>query len=81
MDCFSLLGSHWYGGYQDWNQYWPLEQTSMNLSAFLANDSYAKRIGGVQERYFINSQGIGIRINDDVPHYISINQSNEIPIS
>ena len=77
MDCFSLLGSHWYGGYQDWNQYWPLEQTSMNLSAFLANDSYAKRIGGVQERYFINSQGIGIRINDDVPLYISINQSGD----
>ncbi|VDI22641.1 Hypothetical predicted protein [Mytilus galloprovincialis] len=77
LDCFDLDNAHWYGGYEDWNQFWPLEQTTMNLSAFVANDSYAKRIGGVQERYFINSQGIGINISSNVPLYIRINQTSD----
>lgn len=77
MDCFDLAGAHWYGGYEDWNQYWPLEQTSMNTNAFLANDSYQKLLGGVQERYFINTQGIGFNVSDDVPLFLSINKSSD----
>lgn len=76
-DCYELGNAHWYGGYQDLLQHWPLEGTTRNISAFITNDSYVNQIGGVQERYFISTNGIGIYVDPEIPLYISINESND----
>ena len=72
-DCYEVGDGHWYGGYEDWHQPWPFEQTSRNLSAFITNDSYQKGIGGVQERYFFSTKGVGIYVEDHVPLHLSFN--------
>ncbi|KAK3087194.1 hypothetical protein FSP39_002944 [Pinctada imbricata] len=75
QDCFEVGKAHWYGGYEDWYQYWPFEKTTRNLSAYITNDSYQKGIGGVQERYFFSTQGVVIYVEEDVPLYLSFNAS------
>lgn len=76
-DCWDIGEAHWYGGYEDYYQPWPLEKSSKNMSAFVPHDSYQKHLGGVQERYFISSKGVGVYIEDDVPLFVSINASND----
>ncbi|XP_062594222.1 myogenesis-regulating glycosidase-like [Saccostrea cucullata] len=76
-DCWDIGDAHWYGGFEDYYQPWPLEKMSRNMSAYIVDDSYQKKLGGVQERYFITSKGVGIYIEEDVPLYISINASND----
>ncbi|XP_069120474.1 myogenesis-regulating glycosidase-like isoform X2 [Argopecten irradians] len=76
-DCFDIGESHWYGGYEDFHQYWPLERTTRNTSAYTPTDTYMDEIGDVVDRYFISTEGIGIFIEKDVPLYISINESED----
>ncbi|KAK3583844.1 hypothetical protein CHS0354_022889 [Potamilus streckersoni] len=77
MDCYDLGGAHWYGGYEDRFQPWPLDGTSRPASAYVTMDSYINQIGGVQERYFFNSNGTGFFIPDEIPLYVSINESQD----
>ena len=72
-DCIDVTASHWYGGYADKFQYWPFEMNTRPFSAYTVNDSYVGEIGGVVDRYFVSSTGIGILIDDDVPLYFSLN--------
>lgn len=76
-DCWDIGEAHWYGGFEDYYQPWPLEKRSKNLTAFVPHDSYQKLLGGVQERFFISSKGVGVYIEDDVPLFISINAFND----
>ncbi|XP_067659628.1 myogenesis-regulating glycosidase-like [Haliotis asinina] len=78
-DCFSLSKAQWYGGFQHIQQPWPLNGMNLDLQPFVSTDifTHKKDIGGVVERYFISSNGVGIRIGNDVPLYVSINQSGD----
>lgn len=76
-DCWDIGDEHWYGGFEDYYQPWPFEKMSRNMSPFVTYDSYQKQLGGVQERYFITSKGVGIYIEENVPLFISINASND----
>ncbi|XP_045163953.2 myogenesis-regulating glycosidase-like [Mercenaria mercenaria] len=76
-DCFNVSSAHWYGGYADKIQNWPFQKNSRKLSAYLVNDSYVGEIGGVVERYFFSSSGVGIFIDHNVPLYFSLNQPDE----
>lgn len=75
-DCYDMSTVHWYGGFEDFHQHWPLENTVRNTTPFVAMDTYNDQIGQVQERYFVSTSGIGIFIEHGVPLYISINESN-----
>ena len=76
-DCFDIGSSHWYGGYQDTNQYWPFERNSLNQSDYLSHDGFYPGIGNVLERYFVSSTGIGIFVDNDVPLYFSLNRPKQ----
>ncbi|XP_046346310.1 myogenesis-regulating glycosidase-like [Haliotis rufescens] len=78
-DCFSLSAAQWYGGFQHVHQPWPLNAMNLDLQPFVSTDMFTHKsdIGGVIERYFINSNGVGIRISNDVPLYVSMNQSGD----
>ncbi|XP_064611379.1 myogenesis-regulating glycosidase-like [Liolophura sinensis] len=76
-DCVQMAKAHWYGGAEDWYQYWPLELWSRAESPYVAGDSYARDIGGVMERYFFNTNGFGIYIDKEVPLYVSINNTGD----
>ncbi|KAL4221111.1 hypothetical protein ACF0H5_019371 [Mactra antiquata] len=72
-DCINVSTAHWYGGYADKVQAWPFQRNNRSLSAYVVNDSYAGEIGGVAERYFLSSRGIGVIVDYDVPLYYSLN--------
>ncbi|OWF52060.1 uncharacterized family 31 glucosidase KIAA1161-like [Mizuhopecten yessoensis] len=76
-DCYDIGTSHWYGGYEDYHQYWPLERTTRNTSAYAPTDTFMDKIGDVVERYFISTDGVGIFIEKDVPLFISINETQD----
>ncbi|XP_045163189.2 myogenesis-regulating glycosidase-like [Mercenaria mercenaria] len=72
-DCFNVATAHWYGGYEDYHQYWPFDKNIMPLSPYVSNDAFKEGIGNVLERYFISSRGIGILLDNDIPLYFSLN--------
>ncbi|XP_013398193.1 myogenesis-regulating glycosidase [Lingula anatina] len=76
-DCYEMQGSHWYGGAQVYYQYWPIDSWSMDMAPYVAGDSYAGQYGGVIERYWLSSAGVGIFVNASVPLYVSINSSSD----
>lgn len=64
------LGVHWYGGPQYRYQYWPVENSQY------INFSYVSKEEGntaITERYWLNSNGIFIYIDEDVPLFIDQN--------
>lgn len=75
--CFKVSSAHWYGGYADKIQNWPFQKNSRKMSAYMVNDSYVGEIGGVVERYFFSSSGVGIFIDHDVPLFFSLNEPDD----
>ncbi|KAK7462564.1 hypothetical protein BaRGS_00038393 [Batillaria attramentaria] len=76
-DCYDLEHAHWYGGFQDYNQYWPLNRVQQKMAPYLAGDTWQQMYGDVMERLFVSSNGFGIYVDPDVPLYLSFNQSND----
>lgn len=76
-DCFNVSSSHWYGGYEDTNQYWPFERNTLNVSDYLSHDGFYPGIGNLLERYFVSSTGAGIFVNNNVPLYFSLNRPQQ----
>ncbi|XP_067659213.1 myogenesis-regulating glycosidase-like [Haliotis asinina] len=75
-DCVELSHGHWYGGFEDYHQYWPMNEIQQEMAPYVATDSYAGKYGGVLERYFISSAGLGIFIDSNIPLYLSFNEKN-----
>lgn len=75
-DCFDLSNAHWYGGGQTADPAWPLEKTSQEMAAFITGRIEKHKWGNVLKRYFINSKGAAIIIENSNPLYISVNESN-----
>lgn len=71
-DCINLETGrlHWYGGPQQFRQYWPVEK-----SRFVNYSYVSKEIDntGLAERYWLNSAGSFIYVDDVTPLYISQN--------
>lgn len=72
-DCYNLSTFNWYGGPQRYTQKWPIEKQILN-----GNDPYVVKKSdnfAVAERYWLNSKGTYIFIDDKVPLFID--QNNE----
>lgn len=76
-DCFdwSPEGGHWYGGGQTADGKWPLEKGKHKLSAFVTGKVSSHNWGNVLKRYFINSIGSAIIIDDKVPLYTALEET------
>ena len=76
-DVYELRGAHWYGAAQIFKQKWPIEKWDMKLMPFIAGNSFKdSEFGGVQERYFLSSNGVALFVNEHVPLFVGINGSN-----
>lgn len=79
--CYSLNGAFWYGGAELQYQRWPIQGTSLPMQPFVTNDIVPlnQSFGNVIDRYWFNSKGIGLRVDENVPLFVSFNNSrNEI---
>lgn len=71
-DCFDMSDAHWYGGGQTAESAWPLEKGSHFYQPFITGNIEMHEWGNVLKRYFINSKGMAIIIDNETPLYISI---------
>jgi alpha-glucosidase (family GH31 glycosyl hydrolase) len=77
-DTLEMIGSHWYGGAQVRKMVWPVEKMKFKTAPFVAGDSYKDgEWGGVQERYWLSSKGIGVFVKPDVPLFVGLNESDD----
>ena len=76
-DTFRLSSSHWYGAAEVKVQKWPVEKWTRNVEAYVTGDSYAGQYGGVQERYWLSSNGIALFVNKKVPLFVGMNQNGD----
>lgn len=77
-DCFKIgtdLGQ-WYGGGVTKDAEWLFEKNSFNFTPFITDDVRHHLFGNALNRYFINSQGIAIEIDEKTPLHISVNAQN-----
>ncbi|MCL4148240.1 UNVERIFIED_CONTAM: hypothetical protein GTU68_028826, partial [Idotea baltica] len=72
-DCLSLIG-HWYGGGQQFTEPWPMESNPRIETAYVTSDMLARvwTYGGVSESYWISSAGISAKVDNTVPLFLSI---------
>lgn len=76
-DCYELAPENglWFGGGPVKNVDWTLTRTNFPFSPFITGDMKVHQFGNTLKRYFINSLGISLQVNDSNPLYISANQS------
>ncbi|XP_031624032.1 myogenesis-regulating glycosidase-like [Contarinia nasturtii] len=68
--CVDLLtGVNWFGGPEQYRQYYPIEKLRLKNLAYVPQRNYV----GVAERYWLNSDGGFIYIDDRVPLFVDQN--------
>ncbi|XP_028399226.1 myogenesis-regulating glycosidase-like [Dendronephthya gigantea] len=83
MDCFFLSGRNWYGGAELYQQVWPFEKSVMEMAAYYPQDTinaYYKKLnafGPILGRYWVNSQGIAIVVDQLSPLVVGINMEKQ----
>ena len=83
MDCFPVGGQddgHWYGGGESLKASWPLEKAHIGLSPFVTGDEGQTEWGNVIRKFFLNSKGVSITIEDHTPLFVSINETGGLCI-
>ncbi|KAJ8985628.1 hypothetical protein NQ317_015123 [Molorchus minor] len=76
-DCFDMTSSHWYGGGQTAESAWPLEKGGHPFQPFITGKVDRNEWGNVLKRYFINSKGGAIIVDDNTPLYVSIESAKK----
>ncbi|XP_078574160.1 myogenesis-regulating glycosidase-like [Branchiostoma floridae x Branchiostoma japonicum] len=78
MDCLDLSPAHWYGGAEMYYQGWPSEMWNKSMTFYLSGDMYQslEEWGSVMERYWVNSEGVGVTVAETVPLHVSVNYMN-----
>lgn len=90
MDCFPFTQQvsedkahvvkdmHWYGGGEVYHMKWPMERIVIPMKPFISKDLIQDQeaYGSVLERYWLNSFGVAIVVDEDTPLHVSINEEN-----
>ena len=76
-DCYDMSGSYWYGGYEAYDQLWPINNSSRQMQPFLSNDTYLYQFqdsfGPILHPVWLNSKGVLVFVEKNVPLHVSIN--------
>lgn len=77
-DCFDVSEDtgNWFGGGMTKSGAWPLQRASFDFVPFITGDVNVQQWGNVLKRYFINSRGVALMIDGNVPLYVSMNHNN-----
>lgn len=70
MDCVRIAGSNWFGGPQQKYQYWPIQKLRFSEYSFLTKEADNC---AVADRYWLNSLGSFIYVDDTAPLFIDQN--------
>lgn len=76
-DCYDFKESkgHWYGGGITKANDWPFDKSTFDFAPFITGDAQSHQFGNALRRYFINSNGVAILIDERTPLHISMNKS------
>lgn len=77
QDCYSLQGAHWFGGFEDRDQFWPMNRIQQKMAAYVSGDAWDGQYGNIQERVFVASSGFAIYVYPEVPLFVSFNQTSD----
>lgn len=79
-DCFDISPNniHWYGGGQTAENAWPIDKGHHDFAPFITGRIDKHRWGNVLKRYFINSKGAAIIIDNETPLHVSIDHKKEL---
>ncbi|XP_055603600.1 myogenesis-regulating glycosidase isoform X2 [Uranotaenia lowii] len=77
-DCFDIGDDRgfWYGGGLTSGIDYPLGKASFDFAPFITGDINVQQWGNAVKRYFLNSKGIAIQVDEQTPLYISVNKDN-----
>lgn len=79
-DCFDVGDAQWYGGGELFNQSWPIQIDSRSETAYVVRDVLQNPehyYGGVIDSFWVSSKGLVIKVDDDIPLFVSLNQTND----
>lgn len=78
-DCFDWGDTkvQWYGGGQSSNLSWPLNAGSIDYTPFITGDIQKSQFGNVVTRYFINSKGAALIVDEDTPLQVAVNKGGK----
>nr|XP_039274017.1 myogenesis-regulating glycosidase-like [Styela clava] len=79
-DCFPMTTGQWFGGPEVFRPHWPFSNNlSIPMQMYTSKDVIAHKeedvYGSFVERYFLNSLGIAIIVDDLTPLWIGINDN------
>ncbi|XP_069697297.1 myogenesis-regulating glycosidase-like [Periplaneta americana] len=72
-DCIELGDALWYGGPEQFKQYWPLNSVVLKDYSFVTKSEDNQ---GIAEPYWLSSKGVYIYVHQGVPLFVDMN--NEI---
>ncbi len=84
LDCYKMEDSLWYGGYESYNQMWPINGEQRPMTPFLPHDylkdnvSHPELFGPILHPIWVSSNGTGILVDAGVPLHVSIGSDDEI---
>uniref|UniRef100_A0A1I8MWD4 Glycosyl hydrolase n=1 Tax=Musca domestica TaxID=7370 RepID=A0A1I8MWD4_MUSDO len=74
-DCYELQRNNglWFGGGMTKSNEWSLSNDNFDFAPFSSGDLKVHQFGNGVKRYFINSIGVAIQVNDKTPLHVSVN--------
>uniref|UniRef100_A0A1Q3FZ57 Putative maltase glucoamylase n=2 Tax=Culex tarsalis TaxID=7177 RepID=A0A1Q3FZ57_CULTA len=77
-DCFDIGEDrgYWYGGGLTKGIDYPLGKASFDFAPFVTGDINTHQWGNAVKRYFLNSKGVAIKVDERTPLYVSFNHEN-----
>ena len=77
--CFDLSEKKWFGAAELQIQRWPLRHVTLPMQPFVTNDIVPTNssFGNVIERYWVNSDGAAILVDETTPLFSSFNDSGD----
>ena len=85
-DCYEIGESEWYGAYEHFQQYWPINKTYLAenplSSPFLPHDYFADRngssnaFGPILHPLWLSTNGVGILVDEGVQLHVSMDDTH-----
>ena len=81
-DCYNISNAYWYGAYEHYMQEWPINASNFDpliSSPFLPHDylfSPNNSFGPIVQPLWLNSNGVGIIVDEQVQLHVSMNSTH-----